>query len=183
MRKSVISSNQELSDQLLVLGEVVDLFADKDNDSLNRWDHWLTTTESILKKYNFTEVSEISGLRSQLLIEDTSRPGTRSKRRLVFAKYLKTITPAQTVVLHLQKNLEIKIEKTREIIKQLLIAADQLGYLATNTGPNLNASIDSLLHRLGEHEQLKTLMKNAFSMLGKFDCQRLIAEEITYLDN
>jgi len=178
MRKSIISSNEDLKEQLLKLGGIVDMFSKNDNSSLSIWNHWLKSTEEILKKYNYSEASEVSGLRSQLLITDVDSKQKRNKRKSNFRRYLKTIAPAQTVVLHLQKSLEIKIENTRDIVKQLIIAADQLEVLESKNGANLNLHIDYLFIKLEQNEQLKPAVKNAFSILGKFDTIRLMAEEL-----
>ena len=178
MRKSILSSNEELKSQLLGLGVIVDGFTKQDKSSLIMWEHWLNNIEEIMKKYNFSEASEISGLRSQLLLDEPDLDIKRNKRKSKLQRYIKTITPAQTVTLHLQKSLEIKVESARDIVKQLLIAADQLGLTESIASANLNLRIDTLLIQLEKHEQLNPLIKNAFSILGKFDTIRLMAEEM-----
>lgn len=179
MRKSIVSSSEDLKNLLLEVGTIVDSFSRNDHSVLKIWEEWLKKAEEVLKKYNYSESSEIAGLRSQLLIVDQNSKKKVSKRKSSMQRYIKTIDPAQTVVLHLQKSLELKIENTREVIRQLIGAANQLELIGFLESSDLNLLINNLFFKIKRNEQLGPVLNNAITTFGKFDVIRLFAEELT----
>ncbi len=179
MKKSVISSCEELKVQLFELDTIVNMFERKNPKVISLWKNWLIETEKILKKYNFSEMAELAGLRSQMLIEEEITNKKMNRRKLILQQSLKTVNPAQHIVLLVQKQLEEKIENARIIITQIILAAKQANAIKPiDDTTSFTVYIDTVLNQLLKNEQIQPRINTIIATIGRFDVLRIFADEI-----
>jgi hypothetical protein len=105
---------------------------------------------------------------------------TRNKRKQIFSKAIQTINPAQDILFVLYKVLTEKIDVVRVLIRQILVPAKEVGFIKYDSSVDFTQYIESLLHQLKSHEQLKASINSAIASIGKIDVMRLLAEEIEF---
>ena len=178
MIKSVIEISNLINQQLMKVGNIVDLFEKDDYEALELWLLWLKDSETLLKKYNYSETSLLAGLRANILKEQKSEE--RRKRKQIISQALTTIDVAQNILFTLNKQLEDKINTVRTLIRQILIPAKEAGLITQENITDFSQYLESLLQQFKQHQQLAPSINNAIALIGKFDVLRIIAEEIDF---
>ena len=179
MVKSYIEVSSLISQQLLEVGKVVDLFERNEYESVERWKQWLKQSEELLEKYNYNEASLLAGLRANIVKEEKSTE-VRKKRKQVVSQALATIDSGQHVLFSINKDLSDKINTVRTLIKQILIPAKESGLISSENIVDFGQYLESLLQQFKQHPQLAASINNAIGLIGKFDVLRIIAEEIDF---
>jgi len=181
MRNTLLDPCEKLKTQLFKIGDIVDKFESKNNSAIKQWYDWLKQTEAILKQYNFSETAELAGLRAESLLQPSSLKAKPPTRKITMQQVLGTVSPAQTMVLHLQKNLEEKLENARHLIRQIVLAAKQANLLKNSQqDKNFTTYLESFLAQIQQHDQLQSGIQNIISAIGRADTLRILAEEISF---
>ena len=196
MVKSVIDTSQSIHQQLMKVGELVDMFDKRDYDAIEAWLLWLKESEILLKTHNYTETSLLAGLRATIIKEkknvDTAE---RNKRKNVIYQAVSTVDAAQQILFDINNKLVEKINGVRTLIKQILIPAKEAGLIKTpkeegflknlftknKDNVDFTAYLETLLQQFKQNQQLAPSINNAIILIGKFDVLRIMAEEIDFL--
>ena len=130
------------------------------------------------KKYNYSECSEIAGLRSRIYVvefEEEKRLTRKKKQMQVGSEMIYT---AQNIIFILVQNLEEKVNEATETAVELIQIAKENGIIKNETTIDFNSYITSLWQYFNEHEQLKSYAKRINSLVGRTDALRLMAENV-----
>ncbi len=180
MQKSIIAPAEKLQAKLMMVSMLVDQFEQKKHHALQDWLSWLSETEALFKEHNYSQVSKLAGLRAEILAIGYESLKRREKQRAQNQRSLATIGVAQDIVQERYQRLADKIEKVREILKQIILVAKEAGFLEQSmiSGENFTQFVEQFLWQMRNHEQLKPSINLAIATVGKYDTMRIIAEEI-----
>jgi hypothetical protein len=181
MKPSALEIVRELKAKLFEYPKMVDYIQRKDVTVVETFEKWLIDVESLLRKYNKTEVSIIAGYRNKMYEPKINRTiqGTTGKSQLTIVSQI--LFDVQHTIYEIVKPIELKMDEAREIIVQLLNIISQTGLIKYD-GNNFQAFVTSLWSIISSHDQLKPSalkLKSSFSIV---DIQMLIAEEINLED-
>jgi hypothetical protein len=182
MKASSLIIKETLVLKMIEFPLIVDKLQNKDPDFISELEYWMKAIEAIFKKFNIVECAEIAGLRSKIiapLFSDATRIVSKKKQLEVAASILYDI---QSTVMMVLKPHEIKLNESRDILKQLLGIVQQTGVIKYHFGDDFQNFINEIWKIFVTHEQLKPSALKIVSMISQEDALRIIAEEIVLND-
>lgn len=181
MKGSSLDFEQELYSKLVEIPAIVTGFQQKNGQAEVLWQQWLKDTEDILFKYNCVECASLAGFRADILATKSAPESTGGSRKNATSKILKTINPAQSIVVTIHNRVSDKVENVRVFFKQILTQAKSAGVLKSDDSSDFTAFIEGLLKQFRFNDQLAPSVNNAVATLGYTDVIRLLAEETSKL--
>ena len=179
MIKSYISTYEGLKKSVNKIPELVNLLKDKNKSFISDFEIWLIATEEFLKKNNFSECSEMAGLRSRIYMvnfEDSRRSNKKKKQMEIGAEM---IYAAQNLVYTLIQPIEEKINEARELTEELVTIAYENKIIKIEPNQDYGNYIQSLWNHFKIHEQLSKYALRITRLIGNTDALRFFAEEIS----
>lgn len=180
MNGSSIDFEQELYSKLVEIPAIVTGFQQRNGQADVLWQQWLKDTEEILFKYNCVECASLAGFRADILAAKAD-PECRVGRRSATSKILKTINPAQSIVVSVHDRVSCNVENVRVLFKQILTQAKTAGVLKYDELSDFTSFVEGLLKQFRFNDQLASSVNNAVATLGYSDVIRLLAEETSKL--
>lgn len=182
MKKSTLNIVTELRKKLLEFPAIVNDLERKDPSFLENLFKWMKKSEEIFITYNISEVSELSGLRSKIISPRFSDNKSISVRKTQLKIAAEVLYDLQKTVLKVLNPLEIKIEESRILIRQLLLIVSQTHEIKYNSALPFDDFVNNIWQFITSNEQLKAgAIKLKISLIMS-DIQMLIAEEINLED-
>jgi hypothetical protein len=182
MKRSIVYLVNVLKRQLLAFPNLVNKLERKDLDFITHYTLWLQKAEEILTSYNIRNVSEIAGIRSKIIasrFNDDKRLPTKKLQLKIAAD---SLFEAQSILLNVVTPYEIKIEESKDLIRQLLLIVGQANIIKYNEKAPLDHLITEIWQFILGNEQLKPGAIKLRTTLPTSDIQLLIAEEINIED-
>ena len=179
MKGSSLDFEQELYSKLVEIPAIVTGFQQRNGQAEVMWRQWLKDTEEILFKYNCVECASIAGFRADILAAKAESAGP--SRKSTTSRILKTINPAQSIVVSVHNRVAGDVGKVRVFFKQILTQAKTAGVLKCDDSSDFTSFIEGLLKQFRFNEQLAPSVNNAVATLGYSDVIRLLAEETSKL--
>lgn len=179
MIKSYINTYNGLKKSINKVSDLVNLLRDKNKKFIIDFEFWLTSTEEFLKKNNFSECSEMAGLRSRLYLvnfEDIKASNKKKKQMEIGAEM---IYSAQNLVYNLIQPIEDKINEAKELTEELVTIAYKNNIININPNEEYTNYIQSLWNHFKSHEQLSKYALKITSLIGNTDALRFFAEEVS----
>jgi hypothetical protein len=182
MLKSKVQLVNTLKEKLGEYPSIVNSMEHKDSSFIRKLLSWLMETEEIFATYNISEVSELSGLRSKIISARFSeKPGTgMKKQQLKIAS--ETLYEIQKTVLAVLKPNELKLEESRELVRQLLQIISQTKAIQYNSNLPFGNLIADIWSFIISNDQLKAGAVKLKTNLSVSDIHLLFAEEIDLND-
>jgi hypothetical protein len=182
MKKSIVNLVNVLKEKLLEFPILVNKIEKKDLDFLNQYNIWLQKSEEILSSYNIRNVSELAGIRSKIIATKFNADKKIPTKKLQLKVAADSLFDAQNVLLNVIAPYEIKIEESKELIRQLLLIVSQANVIKYNKNAPLENLISEIWQFIISNEQLKPGAVKLRTTLQLTDIQLLIAEEINIED-
>jgi len=180
MKGSSLDFEQELYSKLVEIPAIVTGFQQRNGQAEILWQQWLKDTEDILFKYNCVECASLAGFRADILAAKAD-PECTGGRKITASRILKTINPAQSIVVSVHNRVSDNVENVRVFFKQILTQAKTAGVLKYDDSSDFTAFIEGLLKQFRFNDQLAPSVNNAVATLGYTDVIRLLAEETSKL--
>ena len=181
MKGSSLDFEQELYSKLVEIPAIVTGFRQRNGQAEILWQQWLKDTEDILFKYNCVECASLAGFRADILAAKADPETTVGGRKSTASRILKTINPAQSIVVSVHNRVSDNVENVRVFFKQILTQAKTAGVLKYDDSSDFTAFIEGLLKQFRFNDQLAPSVNNAVATLGYTDVIRLLAEETSKL--
>lgn len=178
MKSSIIIPSEELKKLLIQVGAHVTSFERKERDAVSKWLTWLSEAEDTLKQNNYSETSEIAGIRADIMAVKFGVGSAKEIRKQQIKCALESVREAQAVVLAKQTFLEEKLDSVRDVMKQIVTMAKQAGMIQYDASIGFTNFIEHFFVQLQRHEQLAPSINNAVASIGRADTIRILAEEI-----
>lgn len=180
MKGSSLDFEQALYSKLVEIPAIVTGFQQRNGQAEILWQQWLKDTEDILFKYNCVECASLAGFRADILAAKAD-PECTGTRKSTTSRILKTINPAQSIVVSVHNRVAGDVGKVRVFFKQILTQAKTAGVLKCDDSSDFTSFIEGLLKQFRFNEQLAPSVNNAVATLGYSDVIRLLAEETSKL--
>lgn len=181
MRTSSVVIIESLKTKLLEFPSLVNSLQNKDSSFLPNLERWMLEVELVMKNNNISEVSEIAGFRSKILVPLFAESQTRSSRKRQVHIASDNLYEIQKTVLSVLKPYEIKVDEAKDIILQLLIVLSQSDSVKYD-GIDFQGFLNQIWTVFATHEQLKPSTAKILSLIPQVDALRIIAEEINLED-
>lgn len=181
MVKSYINTYTGLKKSIELVPSLVNLLKDKNKKFINDFESWLISTEEFLKKNNFSECSEMSGLRSRLYLVNFEDIRTSNKKKKQMEIGAEMIYSAQNLVYNLIQPIEEKINEAKELTQELVSIANNNNIININPKEDYTNYIQSLWNHFKSHEQLSKYALRIVSLIGNTDGLRFFAEEVSFV--
>ena len=178
MAKSYINLNIGLKKAINKMPDLVNLLKDKNKTFIVEFEKWLIETEQFLKKHNYSECSEMAGLRSRIYVitfDDSKRSSKKKKQMEVGAEI---IYSAQNLIYNLIQPIEDKINESNELMDDLVAIAKESKMIKFEANQDFSNYIQSLWNYLKTHEQLSKYVIRINTLIGNTDSLRLFAEKL-----
>jgi hypothetical protein len=182
MFRSIFQLNQQLSDLLLQVPELVGLFERKSPDALNRLMAWIDRSEDMLSSHRLTEAADIAGLKSRILapIFDDDRHGTLRRRQQAIAVGL--IHSLQESLQQALRPRAMKMTQAHDMARQLLQIVAQSGAITYDPSVAFEEMIERIWRLCTQHDQLRPLAAQLKVLLPTDDIRLVLAEELDPAD-
>jgi hypothetical protein len=182
MKTSILNLVLELNKKLLEFPLIVRSLENKDPSFLNRLFQWISDIETVMTTYSISEVSEISGIKSQIIAPKFSGDKQTSIKKLQLKTAAEALYDLQSVVLKVTSPYESKLEECRDLIRQLLIFTSQIGSVKYTEDKTFSGFLDEIWSFISTIDQLKAGVIKLKASLPMIDISRLLAEEINLED-
>ncbi len=182
MRKSTVYLVNSLKEKLLEFPKIVNKLERKELDFIQKLLLWINSIEEILTSNNISSVSELSGIKSKIIATKFNDDRKNNLKKLQLRAAADSLFDIQEVVLKVLTPKEIKVEESRELIRQLLLIVSQIGAIKYNKNHPFEDLINEIWQFISSNDQLKpgaVKLKTSFTIT---DIQMLIAEEINLED-
>lgn len=179
MIKSYINTYEGLKKSVNQIPDLVNLLRDKNKKFITDFELWLTNTENFLKKNNFSECSEMAGLRSRLYLVNFEDIRTVNKKKKQMEIGGEMVYSAQNLVYNLIQPIEDKVKEAKELANELVSIAYKNNIIQINPNEDYTNYIHSLWNHLKTHEQLSKYALRITSLIGNTDALRFFAEEVS----
>ena len=176
---SNIDKRNSLHSLLVRVPDIVDLFSKRDVSASAQWLSWLQEAETTLKEYNYSECSQLAGLRSTIMSSQLSQDSAKSRRKCVDEACVATINPAQRIVSAIHSSLDSKLEAVYTLFRQILVPMRINNMIVLDGVVDMTDYINTLLRQLSLNEQLSANINGAIASIGKTDSLRVIADILT----
>lgn len=164
---------------LMQVPDIVDSFSKRDISASAKWIEWLKISESTLKEYNYSECSQLSGLRSSIISSQLSTDADSSRRKHVDKVCLSTIEPSQQIITKIHDSLNSKIEIAYSLFRQVLVPMRENKLVSMDNISDTTEYISTLLRQLCLNEQLSANINGIIATIGKTDTVKIIEEILT----
>lgn len=179
MIKSYINTYSGLKKSVNKVPDLVNLLRDKNKTFISDFELWLTNTEEFLKKNNFSECSEMAGLRSRLYLVNFEDMRSSNKKKKQMEIGAEMIYSAQNLIFNLIQPIEEKINEAKELTEELVTIAYNNNIIKINPNEDYTNYIQSLWNHFKSHEQLSKYALRTSSLIGNTDALRFFAEEVS----
>lgn len=179
MIKSYINTYNGLKESINKVPDLVNLLKDKNKNFISDFESWLTKTEGFLKKNNFSECSEMAGLRSRLYLVNFEDIRSTNKKKKQMEIGAEMIYSAQNLVYNLIQPVEDKINEAKELVEELVTIAYNNNVININPHEDYTNYIQSLWNHFKTHDQLSKYALRISSLIGNTDALRFFAEEVS----
>ena len=179
MIKSHINTYAGLKKLINEVPDLVNLLRDKNKVFISEFETWLMTSEDFLKKNNFSECSELAGLRSRLYPVNFEEIRTSNKKKKQMEVGAEIIYASQNLVFNLIQPIEEKINEAKELTTELVTIAYQNNIIKINPNDDYTTYIQSLWSHFKSHEQLSKYALRITALIGNTDALRFFAEEVS----
>ncbi len=179
MKKSIINLVKVLKNKLVEFPVMVNRLERKDPHFTNKLMEWIKSTEELLATYNISETSELAGIRSKIIapaFDTTTRRASMKKEQLRVAAAV--LYELQHLLLEVLQPYEMKVEESRELVRQLLLIVGQSGAISYDTSIPFDVFFNQVWSFINANDQLKAGAVKLKTSLPFNDIQLLIAEEI-----
>lgn len=182
MLKSTFHLVRQLSDQLLVLPDIVRRFERKSPTVMADLLHWIDRCEERLSSHRMVEAAQVAGFKARILSPafDDDRRGTLRRRQQAIAIGL--LHDLQEAVQQGLRPHAAKMQQARDLARQLLQIVAQSGAVRYDPANDLETLVDQVWSLCTRHDQLKPLAAQLRALLSNDDIRLLLAEEIDPLD-
>jgi hypothetical protein len=178
MKRSIVKLVTDLNHQLLAFPELVNKLKRKDHSFLDNLFAWIAQSEEILVSNSISQVSELSGLKSRILAGKYARDNNRLSKKEQLKVASECLYDIQHLVLHVLEPFEIKINESRELIRQMLLIISQVDKIKYKKNTPFEDFIHTLWRTMNSNEQLKGGCVKLKTVLSESDIFILIADEI-----
>lgn len=178
MKKSILNLTVVLKEKLIEFPAIVNSLENKDVSFLSKLFLWINKLEDILTTHNISDVSELAGLRSKILTPQFSDNKRISIKKMQLKIASECLYDIQHNVLKILHPFELKIEESRELIRQLLLILSQTQQVKYNSDQPFDNLINEVWQFISSNEQLKAGAIKLKTLLPINDIFMLIAEEI-----
>jgi len=182
MKKSIVHLVNVLKEKLIEFPNLVNKMEKKDLDFINHYYLWLHNSEEILSSYSISNVSELAGIRSKVIATRFNEYKKLPTKKLQLKVAADSLFDAQNILLNVITPYELKIEESKELIRQLLLIVSQANIIKYNKKIPLQNFISEIWQFILSNEQLKPGAVKLRTILQLTDIQLLIAEEINIED-
>lgn len=182
MKKSTLNLVSVLKNNLLEFPKIIRSLENKDPFFVEKLSAWIQKNEELFSTYTISEVSELSGLYSKLLIPRFSDTKNISFKKAQLKAASEILYDLQSLVLTVLKPFELKVEECRELVKQILLIISQAQVVKYDANLPFENFVDTIWKFTLSNEQLKAGAIKLKTMLIMSDIQMLIAEEIDLED-
>ena len=179
MIRPILDSVSSLKSQLMLMPTIVDHIQRKEKKSIDELTEWLRKTEDILQKLGYAQCAELAGLRGKLLTPEFSHLKRMSKKKEKLRIASLTVYDAQEVISQLLIPLEEKLEEARNIVRQILLAIQPTGMLEVDHCQDMSNIIQGIWFTLRENQHLGGGISKILSLISQTDAMRILAEEIS----
>ena len=180
MFRSSIEISEKLEQQLNKVGTCVDMFENRDGLAVDTWMDWLKESEKILKDYGYSDTARLAGLRAEIVAEKNRPDLQRNRRKALDSKAASTVNEAQDILFSINATLRDNIDKVTTLVRQIMVPAKEAGIIHPPDSTDITLYVENLLAQFKNHEQLKSSIYNAESLIGRFDLLRIIAKELDF---
>ena len=182
MKKSTVNLVTALKGKLLEFPSIVNSLERKEISFITQLLIWINKSEEILTTYNISEVAQLAGLRSKIIAPKYSDDKRISFKKLQLKIAAESLFDIQNVVLKVLNPLELKVEESRELTRQLLLIVSQTQAIKYNHNLPFDNLINDIWKFIISNEQLKAGAIKLKTSLTMTDIQLLIASEIDLED-
>jgi hypothetical protein len=178
MKKSILNLTVILKGKLIEFPNIVNSLENKDAFFLSQLFLWIKKIEDVLTTHNISDVSELAGLRSKILTPQYSDEKRISLKKAQLKIASECLYDIQHIVLKISTPFELKIEESRELIRQLLHILSQTQQVKYNPELPFDNLINEIWQFISSNEQLRAGAIKLKTLLPINDIFMLIAEEI-----
>lgn len=180
MFRSSIEISEKLEQQLNKVGTCVDMFENRDGLAVDTWMEWLKESEKILKDYGYSDTARLAGLRAEIVAEKNRPDLQRNRRKALDSKAASTVNEAQDILFSINAALRDNIDKVTTLVRQIMVPAKEAGIIQPPESQDITSYVENLLNQFKSHEQLKSSIYSAETLIGRFDLLRIIANELDF---
>ena len=94
------------------------------------------------------------------------------------SKAASTVNEAQDILFSINAALRDNIDKVTTLVRQIMVPAKEAGIIQPPESQDITSYVENLLAQFKNHEQLKSSIYNAETLVGRFDLLRIIANEL-----
>jgi hypothetical protein len=182
MKKSMIQFVQEVESKLLEYPNLVNLLEKKDPLFSSQILNWIKSTEDLLQTHQIRQVSEISALRSKLILIDQSEERGASKRKALHRMAGEILFDLQKTLNQCIEPLEIKINSCKDLIRQILSIISQGNIIRFLPTSDFEMFLSEVWTSILSSEQLMPGVIKLKTDLSSTDIKLLLASEIDLND-
>jgi hypothetical protein len=182
MKKSTLHLVTVLNGNLMEFPKIVKSLENKEPLFTEKLFSWILKNEEIFDNYKISEVSELAGLYSKVLIPKFSDNKNSSLKKAQLKAASEILYELQSLVLNVLKPFELKIGESRELVKQILLIISQTQLVKYNSDLPFEDLVETIWQFTNTNEQLKAGAIKLKTLLIIPDIHRLIAEEINLED-
>ena len=182
MLRSTLHLVRHLTEQLLLLPDIVRGFERKSPTVMAELMAWIDRCEDLLSGHRMVEAAQVAGFKAQILapVFDNDRRGTLRRRQQTIAIGL--LHDLQEAVQQGLRPHAAKMQQARDLARQLLQIVAQSGAVRYDPANDLETLVDQIWALCTRHEQLKPIAAQLRALLSNDDIRLLMAEEIDPLD-
>lgn len=183
MKKSTINLIYHLKEKLAEFPKIVDQLENKELSFMGNLLEWIKGTEQILTNHNINEVSLLAGYRSKIISSKFNQdisPSKKKKLQLHIAS--EVLFDLQNTVFTVLNPREIKVEESRELIRQLLQIVSQTKIIKYNSQLPYETLVSDIWSFIISNDQINAGASKLKTSLSTTDIFILFAEEINIED-
>lgn len=185
MRASVTLFLDEISGILLGSSDIIASYEQSAIEFSDQLIAWISEAEHCLRKFNYTQVSSISGIKAQILAakngildsDIVQLPShSTSKRKQSSAIKAILFNRAQNILNELHANATAKKEEALKYLRQIIQFSDQQNILQTFNWSNRSQALVSLFTMMQNNPNTAMAARHVLSQVNFADALRLSDE-------
>ena len=182
MKKSTLHLVTVLKEYLMEFPKIVKSLENKEPLFIEKLFSWILKNEELFSTYNISEVSELAGLYSKVLIPKFAENKNISLKKAQLKVASEILYELQSLVLNVLKPFELKMDESRELVQQILQIISQSQQIKYDSDLPFEDLVETIWQFTNTNEQLRAGAIKLKSVLIIPDIHRLIAEEINLED-